>query len=131
MFRNRSAILIIGVSDNAKTGVRIKSPIVLTSANCSACRRNDLLRESGYVQNRFQMKLLVTAAMKEITLAIKLCNPRIVLSRLNVPKSTMAPITPTTENFRNLDNSRRPRGEIEFTCVSENHRSFSRALLQG
>jgi hypothetical protein len=131
MFRRRSVIRIIGVSDRAKTGVRINNPIVLTNANCIACWRTDLLRESGYVQNRFQMKLLVTAAMKEITLAIRLCNPRIELSRLNVPKSTMAPITPTTENFRNLDNSRRPRGEIEFTCVSENHRLFSRALLQG
>ena len=130
MRRRRSAIRIIGISDRAKTGVRINSPIVLTNANCSAWWRTGLLRESGYVQNRFQMKLLETAAMKDSTLAIKLRIPKIELSRLNVPKSTMAPITPTTENFRNLANSRRPRGEIEFTSVSENHRLFSRALLQ-
>jgi hypothetical protein len=85
-----------GFSEKAKTGVRIASPTRFTIANCMACLPKGLERE---------------AAVNESALAATLQIPINEVRRLNVPKSTIAPIVPTMRNLINLENSLRNRGE--------------------
>ena len=63
VFRNTFAI---GGSTNCRMGIRTAMPAAFTMKNipnwCKIWRE----RESGYVQNRFNMKLLMTAQMNDI-----------------------------------------------------------------
>jgi hypothetical protein len=88
----------------------------LIAANWTNCRHADFDRESGYVQYRLRRKLLITAAMKEATDEGTGGRFRTAVSRLKVPKSTTAPIVPTTRNLTN-----RFPSDVQFkTTVLEN-----------
>src|SRR3990170_4450467 len=65
-----------------------------------------LERESGKVHWRLRMKLLVTAARKEMTLARTGGKPSSAKNRLKVRKSTPAPMAPTIEKRKKRFHSR-------------------------
>ena len=56
----------MGGSTKCRIGIRIRMPAALTTKNmpnwCRTCRE----RDSGYVQKRFRVKLLITAQINEI-----------------------------------------------------------------
>ena len=89
------------VSNGIKDMALIKSPTMLTTTNCVNWLVNALFRESGYVQNRFQRKLLITAAMNEIILAKTALIEKKETTKLKIPKSIIAPMVPTNANFKN------------------------------
>jgi hypothetical protein len=93
-------------TNKAIIGVRIINPITLTTENWDSCCGIGFDLESGYVQYRFQVKLLIIAAIKENILASTAVIPSKDVSRLNVPKSTTAPNIPTAANFRKRERSR-------------------------
>ena len=61
--------------------VLIPHPTTLTMKNCPNWVRIGLERESGYVQYRFQIKLLNTAAVNEQVLARIIGSPTTTCSR--------------------------------------------------
>src|SRR5579863_7680546 len=60
-----------GGSSRPRITYRIPNPTRLTTKNCAICSGSGRERESGYVQYRFQTKLLVTARVKPIDAAIR------------------------------------------------------------
>lgn len=60
-------------------------------------------RESGKVQYLFQIKLLVTAAKNEKTLAITGSTLKTNVNKFRTIESTSAPIMPTIANRKNRD----------------------------
>jgi len=81
--------------------VRIPSPKILTTINWINCPIMGFDRESGYVQYRFQIKLLITAVQNDITLDNSGENLNPDRNILYVTKSTPKPIVPTIANFKN------------------------------
>ena len=95
-----------GGSTKCRIGARMAIPTRLTAKNmpncCSKCRDLD----SGYVQNRLPVKLLITAQMNEIVPAYNSLIEKIRVSRFITPKSTIEPNAPTAANLRKRVRSR-------------------------
>ena len=90
--RNR---YIVG-SRKWRIGILMAIPTMFTIKNMSNCVSTLLLLESGYVQNRFQIKLLMTAKTKEMVPAVTKLKLISRVSRFIIEKSTIAPNAPTT-----------------------------------
>ena len=90
-----------GGSTKCKIGNRTATPARFTAKNIPNWCANGLERDSGYVQNRFHMKLLIMAHIKEIVPANISCMFKKCERKFAIPKSINAPMVPTTINLRN------------------------------
>ena len=83
-------------------GRRMASPATLTMKNINNWFEMGRERESGYVQYRFQKKLLIIAQMNDMVPAMINDMLKSLENKFMIPKSTIAPIAPTEIKRMNL-----------------------------
>ena len=92
----------MGGSRKCSMGSRIANPATLTIKNMINCLAIGRERESGYVQNRLKMKLLIIAQMNEMVPAMINGMLKSLVNKFIIPKSTTAPMAPTQIKRMNL-----------------------------
>lgn len=89
-----------GGSIKWRIGMRMAMPAAFTMKNIPNCCRICRDRDSGYVQKRLPMKLLMTAQIKETEPANTSLIEKTWVNRFITPKSIIEPNAPTAANFR-------------------------------